>query len=105
MLKKFRQTIVSYFTASCRKSVIITRKTKNIGPPDIVNMDWTMCHFDMLFSWTNNKKGEKTICIKTTRAEKKGFTVALAATASGVKLPAVIVFKEQGGSLGYRVRS
>ena len=90
---------------SFRKSVIVTRKTKNIGPPDIVNMDQTMCRFDMPFSRTNNKKGEKTICIKTTRADKKGFTVALAATASGVKLPAVIVFKERGGSLGYRFRS
>ena len=48
----------------------------------------------MLFSRTNNKKGDKTIHIKTTHAEKKSFTVALAATASGVKLPAVIVFKE-----------
>ena len=48
----------------------------------------------MPFSCTNNKKGEKTIHIKTTCAEKKGFTVALTATASGVKLPAVIVFKE-----------
>ena len=49
-------------------------------------------------------KGERTIRIKTTRAEKKGFTVTLAATASGKKLPAVIVFNEHGGSLGVRVR-
>ena len=41
-------------------------------------MDQTMCRFDMPFSCTNNKKGKKTILIKTTRAEKKGFTVALA---------------------------
>ena len=32
-------------------------------------------------SRTNNKRGERTICIKITRAEKKGFTVALASTA------------------------
>ena len=37
--------------------------------------------------------------IKITCAEMKGFTVALAATASGKKLSAVIVFKERGGSL------
>ena len=48
--------------------------------------------------------GEQTIRIKITRAEKKAFTVALAATASGKKLPAVIMFKEHGGSLGVRVR-
>ena len=89
---------------SFRKSVITIRKAENIGPADIVNMDQTMCRFDMPPSHTNNKRGERTIRIKTTRAEKKGFTVALAATASGKKLPAVIVFKERGGSLGVRVR-
>ena len=87
-----------------RKSVITIRKAENIGPADIVNMDQTMCRFDMPPSRTNNKRGERTICIKTTHAEKKGFTVALAATASGKKLPAVIVFKERGRSLGVRVR-
>ena len=55
-------------------------------------------------SRTNSKKGEKTIRIKTTRAEK-GFTVALAATADGQKLPAAITFKERGGVLGVRVKS
>ena len=56
-------------------------------------------------SRTNATKGEKTVRIKTTRAEKKGFTVALAATADGQKLPAVIIFKEKGGTLGVRVKS
>ena len=37
-------------------------------------------------------------------AEKKGFTVALAAMADGTKLPAVIIFKERVGVLGERVR-
>lgn len=63
-----------------------------------------MCRFNMPPSPTNNKRGEQTIRIKTTRAEKKGFTIALAATASGRKLPAVIVFKERGGSLGECVK-
>ena len=87
-----------------RKTIIIARKTHKIEPSDIVNMDQTMCHFDMPPSHTNNKKGEKSICIKTTHAEKKGFTVALAATASGTKLPTVIIFKERGGSLGVRIQ-
>ena len=80
------------------------RKTHKIEPSDIVNMDQTMCHFDMPPSHTN-KKGEKSICIATTHAEKKGFTVALAATALGTTLPAVIIFKERGGSLGVRIPS
>ena len=41
-----------------------------------------MCRFDMPPSRTNNKRGEQTIRIKTTRAEKKGFTVALACSNS-----------------------
>ena len=83
-----------------RKSVITVRKAENIGPADIVNMDQTMCRFDMPPSHTNNKRGERTIRLKTTCAEKKGFTVALAATASENKLPAVIMFKEHGGYAG-----
>ena len=69
-----------------RKSVIVIRKAENLGPADIINMDQTMCRSDMPPSRTNNKRGE------------------LAATASGKKLPAMIVFKECGGSLGVRVR-
>ena len=80
------------------------RKAKKIEPPHIVNMDQTMCRFDMAPGRTNNVRGEKTIRIKTTRTEKKGFTVALAAAADGTKLPATIIFKERGGVLGERVR-
>ena len=86
-----------------RKSVIAVCKAKNIDPPRIINMDQTMCHFDMPPKRTNTKKEAKTVRIKTTRAKKKGFTVALAAMADGTKLPAVIIFKERGGVLGERV--
>ena len=50
-----------------------------------------MCRFDMPYSRTNSIRGVKTVRIKNTQAEKKGFTVALAASADGTKLPAVIV--------------
>ena len=63
-----------------------------------------MCRFDMPRRRTNHSRGKKTIRVKTTRAEKKGFTVGLAATASEVRLPAVIILKERGGVLGARVR-
>ena len=63
-----------------------------------------MVRFDMPSSRTNAKKGSKTVRIKTTKAEKKGFTVALAASASGEKLPAVVIFKERGGVLGARAQ-
>ena len=45
-------------------------------------MDKRMVHFDMPRSKTNNVRG-KDIRIKTTKAKKKEFTVALAATATG----------------------
>ena len=87
-----------------RASIIKFRKAKNITPSKLVNMDHTMCRFDMPGTRTNNVRGSNTIRIKTTMAEKNGFTVALAATAAGEKLPAVIVFKERKGVLGERVR-
>ena len=62
-----------------------------------------MCRFNMSYPRTNSICGVKTVCIKTTRAEKKGFTAALAASADGTKLSAVIVFKECGGVLGQGV--
>ena len=87
-----------------RRSVIKGRKAHKIEPADISNMDQTMVRFDMPRGKTNNVRGQKDIRIKTTKAEKKGFTVALATTAAGEKLPAVIFFKEKGGVLGSRVR-
>ena len=85
------------------QSIIQARKVHKIDPSDIINMDQMMVRFDMPRSKTNNVR-RKDIRIKTTMAKKKGFTVALAATATGEKLPAVIFFKEKGGSLGVRVR-
>ena len=51
---------------------------------------------------TNDTVGSKSIRVVTTKATKKGFTVALAA--NGVS-PAVIIFKEKGGKLGPPVSS
>jgi hypothetical protein len=83
-----------------RKTIIAVRKAKKIARSHIVNMDQTMCHFDMPPARTNNIRGERTIWIKMNRAEKKGFTVALAAAADRTKLPATIILKERGGILG-----
>lgn len=87
-----------------RKQIITSRKKHSIDPSSIVNMDQTMCRFDMPPKRTNHIRGAHTVRIKTTRAEKKGFTVALAADAAGNKLPAMIIFKERGGRLGDRVK-
>ena len=55
-----------------------------------------MCHSGVPLCGTNAKIGKKTIRGKTTKAEKKGFTVALAAT---------ILFEEKNRVLGQRVMS
>ena len=86
-----------------RKDIILLRKQHSIEPSHIYNMDQTMCRFDMPQNRTVDVRGGRTIRIKTTHAEKKGFTVALAASASGEKLPAVIIFKEKNGVLGPRI--
>ena len=88
----------------CDSSVIAARIKHSIIPDKIVNMDQTMVRFDMPCRRTNELKGKKTVRIKTSRAEKKGFTVALASTAAGDKLPAFLIFKERSGQLGQRVR-
>ena len=77
-------------------------KAKKIDPSRIVNMDQTMYRIDIPPTHVN-VRGAKTRRIKTTRAEKKGVIVALAAAAVMTKLPAAIIFKERGGVLG-RVR-
>ena len=52
---------------------------------------------------TNEIKGSKRVHIKTTKAEKRGFTVALCAAADGSKLPAFLIFKERTGEIPRRV--
>ena len=56
-------------------------------------MDQTMVHFDMPRGKTNNVRVQKDIRIKTTKVKKISFTVALAATTAGEKLPAVLFSK------------
>ena len=87
------------------KTIIAVCKAKKIDPSHIINMDHTMCGFDMPPACTNIIRRRKTIRIKTTCAEKKGlnFIVALAAAADGTKLPATIIFKECGGG-GFLVK-
>ena len=63
------------------------------------------CRFDPLPGATNNIRGARTVRIATSGVQKKGFTVALCASAAGEKLPAYIIFKERGGKLGPRVKA
>ena len=59
----------------------------------IGNMDETPMYFDMPGNTTIEKKGTKTISVRTTGAEKRHLTVVLAATADGQMLPPMVIFK------------
>ncbi|KAK7921805.1 hypothetical protein WMY93_008707 [Mugilogobius chulae] len=64
-----------------------------IGPDDIVNMDEVPLTFDMPLTRTVNKKGESSVTLKTTGHERTHFTCVLSCTASGLKLPPMVIFK------------
>ncbi|KAK7088131.1 hypothetical protein V1264_022083 [Littorina saxatilis] len=66
-----------------------------IGLDFIVNMDEVPLSFDMPLTRTINKKGESSVSIKTTGHEKSNFTCVLACTASGIKLPPMLIFKRK----------
>ena len=68
-------------------------------------MDQTVIKFDSPPNCSSNIKGIQNVRIATTRAQKRGFTVALCACADGRKLPAMIIFKERNRQLGKSVRA
>lgn len=85
-------------------NMIMQLRLQHQYPADrIINVDETMIRFDTPSNYSNNTRGEKAIRIKNTNADKRGVTVILAVTAEGHKLPAVMIFKEQGGAFGPRV--
>jgi len=61
----------------------------------IGNTDQTPLTFDLPYERTVAVKGVKTVSIMTTGHEKSHFTVMLACTADGGKLPPYIVFKRK----------
>lgn len=63
-----------------------------------------MVRFDNPEIRTNSSIGERTVRIRTTGSTKNGFTVALCVSASGIKLPAFIIFKERSGRIPPRVQ-
>jgi hypothetical protein len=87
-----------------RRQIIRLRERNDYTLFNIANMDETMVRYDSVADSTNNIRGEKTIRIRGTGYQKKGCTVALTVTASGHKLPALIIFKEKTGQIGPRVR-
>ncbi|KAM7297491.1 uncharacterized protein ISCGN_022642 [Ixodes scapularis] len=86
-----------------RKAVSTLRLEHNYSDYNIANMDQTMVRMDCPAARTNNAVGESSIHIASTGCARRGMTVALCATAAGIKLPALIVLKEPTGRIPPRV--
>ena len=89
-----------------RRHIIHLREKYEYSLYNVTNMDETIVRdrYDSVANITNNVRGEKTIRIRGTRCQKKGCTVALTVTASGHKLPPLIIFKEPTEEIGPLVR-
>lgn len=82
-----------------RARITSLRTCHDYTPYNIANMDQTMVRMDNPATRTNNVAGESSIRIANTGCARRGFTVALAARASGSKLPAFVVLKEPTGRI------
>ena len=87
-----------------RRNILRLHHRHMYASGQMLNMDQTIVRFDMPPNHTNEIKGSKRVHIKTTKAEKRGFTVALCAAADGSKLPGFLIFKERTGEIPRRVR-
>uniref|UniRef100_A0A1E1WXU6 Putative transposase n=1 Tax=Amblyomma aureolatum TaxID=187763 RepID=A0A1E1WXU6_9ACAR len=70
---------------------------------NIANMDQTMVRIDNSANRTSNVVGENIVRIANTGCDLRGFRVCLAAHATGHKLPAFVIFKEQSDKIPVRV--
>lgn len=78
-----------------QRFIIQQRKRNDYAPDQIGNADQTPLTFDIPYTTTVATKGERTINIKTTGNEKNRFTVMLACTDDGGKLPPYVIFKRK----------
>lgn len=65
----------------------------SIGPDNIIHMDEVPLTFDLPLTRTVNKSGASSIMMKTSGHEKTHFSCVLGCTASGQKLPPMVIFK------------
>ncbi|KAL3225640.1 hypothetical protein MRX96_025678 [Rhipicephalus microplus] len=82
-----------------RLSVNELRMMHDYTPFNVANMEHTMVRMDCPASRTNNIIGESSVRIANIGCARRGFTVALAACASGHKLPAFVILKEPSGKI------
>ena len=78
-----------------QRFIINQRKLHNFDLSQIGNADQTPLTFDLPYATSIDRKGAKTVNITTTGNEKNHFTVMLACTADGGKLPPYVIFKRK----------
>ncbi|MCU7901008.1 MAG: hypothetical protein KZQ66_02470, partial [Candidatus Thiodiazotropha sp. (ex Lucinoma aequizonata)] len=78
-----------------QRFIINERKMYNYDLSQIGNADQTPLTFDLPYATTVDVKGAKSVSINTTGNEKNRFTVMLACTADGGKLPPYVIFKRK----------
>ena len=88
--RDFEEKLLSF-----QRHIISLRKKYNYALHVICNADQTPVYFDMPTNVTVNKKGEKSVLIRTTGNEKSRITVMLAVLADGTKLPPYIIIKRK----------
>jgi len=82
--------------------IIQLRRQHGYDLSQIGNADQTPLMFDLPYERTVAEKNVKTVSIRTTGHENSHFTVMLACTADGGKLPPYIVFKRKTLPKGMR---
>lgn len=80
---------------SFHQFIIKERKMYDYELGHIGNMDETPMTFDIPSNSTVNRRGEKTITIRTCGSEKTHFTVVLSCMADGTKLKPMVIFKRK----------
>ena len=79
--------------AQFRQNVQYVRENGDFPYELIANMDETPAYFDVVPSKTVDKKGKKSIIVRTTKSEKRHITAVLSCIATGEMLPPMIIFK------------
>ncbi|CAI5770390.1 pogo transposable element with KRAB domain [Podarcis lilfordi] len=90
MPEEYESKILSF-----HKFVIDARKRNGFEIGQIGNMDEVPLTFDVPSNRTVDRKGAKTIAVKTSGHEKTHYTVVLSCCADGTKLPPMLIFKRK----------
>ena len=78
--------------ARFRQDVCYIRINGDFDYDLIANMDETPVYFDMVPSRTVDRKGKKSIKVRTTKSEKRRITAVLACSSTGKMLPPMLIF-------------